>query len=412
VSQLLDDAGNVTASYGYSAYGGGDAPSSDTESLTRGDPDPQAPLNPYRYSSRRMDSGTVASTSPAVASGAGGYDMDARRCGPDIGAFLQQDQFNGALADLGLATDPLTQNRYALAGGNPVSYVEWDGHIPTADNPVSANPTLNVQLNSTTSTWSGKDRFVGCACSGLDQQVQAASRSGGSGGSGGGFNPFRSWMNLYQGYVNQAQQEGEGLAHLGKLLGCGFAHRYAGLCSEQTYQEADRVFNNPDRLSIGQQAAQLWEGATAPVRQAWTSGHKAEAAGRALWIGLSAVTAAKGLSAARRAGAEGEAAALNSAGRAYPRVLHPGTGEPIPHPGEGLMRVPVAQRVPWGAQERGAFIKEWYDRGFSTPKGGWSNYDIHHITPREYGGTNDFENLVPVERGVHQNEFNAWWRDY
>jgi len=128
VSQLLDDAGNVTASYGYSAYGGSDASSSDTESLTRGDPDPQAPLNPYRYASRRMDSGTVPSTSPAVASGAGGYDMGARRFGPDIGAFLQQDQFYGALSDLGLALDPLTQNRYGLAGGNPISYVEWDGH--------------------------------------------------------------------------------------------------------------------------------------------------------------------------------------------------------------------------------------------------------------------------------------------
>ena len=129
VSQLLDDAGNVKASYGYSAYGGADAPSSDAESLTSGDPDPQAPLNPYRYSSRRMDSGTVPSGSPAVASGAGGYDMGARRFGPDLGSFLQQDQFSGALADLGLALDPLTQNRYALAGGNPISYVEWDGHV-------------------------------------------------------------------------------------------------------------------------------------------------------------------------------------------------------------------------------------------------------------------------------------------
>ena len=41
VSQLLDDAGNVKASYGYSAYGGSDAPSADTESLSSGDPDPQ-----------------------------------------------------------------------------------------------------------------------------------------------------------------------------------------------------------------------------------------------------------------------------------------------------------------------------------------------------------------------------------
>jgi YD repeat-containing protein len=147
VSQLLDDAGTVKASYGYTAYGGTDA--SDSEALTRGDPDPQAPLNPYRYASRRLDSGTAPSTTPTVASGANGYDMGARRFGPDLGAFLQQDQFSGALADLGLATDPLTQNRYALAGGNPISYVEWDGHAPTPDNPVSANPTLNVKLNST-----------------------------------------------------------------------------------------------------------------------------------------------------------------------------------------------------------------------------------------------------------------------
>jgi len=102
-----------------------------------------------------VDSGTAPSTTPAVPAGAGGYDMGARRFGPDLGSFLQQDQYAGALADLGLALDPLTQNRYALAGGNPISYVEWDGHIPTPDNPVSANPTLNVQLNTAPSPSSG-----------------------------------------------------------------------------------------------------------------------------------------------------------------------------------------------------------------------------------------------------------------
>jgi hypothetical protein len=49
----------------------------------------------------------------------------------------------------------------------------------------------------------------------------------------------------------------------------------------------------------------LWEGATASIRQAWTSGHTAEATGRALWIGLSSITAAaKGLGKAGEAGAE------------------------------------------------------------------------------------------------------------
>jgi RHS repeat-associated protein len=103
---------------------------------------------------------------------------------------------------------------------------------------------------------------------------------------------------------------------------------------------------------------------------------------------------------------------VNRAGVEYPQVKHPGTGEPIHYPGDGLQKVPVADRVPWGPQERGAYIKEWYDRGFSTPEGGWSNYDIHHVQPREYGGTNDFDNLVPVERSTHQEEYNPWWREY
>lgn len=36
-------------------------------------------------------------------------------------------------------------------------------------------------------------------------------------------------------------------------------------------------------------------------------------------------------------------------------------------------------------------------------------YDIHHIKPREYGGTNDFWNLTPVQRRTHQQEFNKFW---
>ncbi len=38
------------------------------------------------------------------------------------------DQYQGALADLTLSADPLTQNRYNLAGSNPLSAVEYDGH--------------------------------------------------------------------------------------------------------------------------------------------------------------------------------------------------------------------------------------------------------------------------------------------
>lgn len=72
------------------------------------------------------------------------------------------------MATWGLAADPLTDNRYALAGGNPVSYVEWDGHAVTPDNPVTGNPQTNIMLNSTASTSSG---------------AYAASREAGAGSS-------------------------------------------------------------------------------------------------------------------------------------------------------------------------------------------------------------------------------------
>ncbi|MCF8609008.1 hypothetical protein L5G28_02350 [Gordonia sp. HY285] len=82
----------------------------------------------------------------------------------------------------------------------------------------------------------------------------------------------------------------------------------------------------------------------------------------------------------------------NRAGEPYPNILDPRTAAPIHYPGDGLTKVPKSARVQWGANERGQYIAEWYDRGYETPEGGWKDYDIHHIQPREYGGGNDFEN--------------------
>jgi RHS repeat-associated protein len=114
---------SAAATYGYSAYGAAD------DDLTAGDYDPSDPigtgevnnnnpLNAYRYTGKRLDTGA-----------ADGLDMGARRYSPDAARFLQLDYFNGALSDLALSSDPLTANRYGLAGGNPLSFIEWDGHM-------------------------------------------------------------------------------------------------------------------------------------------------------------------------------------------------------------------------------------------------------------------------------------------
>ncbi|HEX7743839.1 MAG TPA: Ig-like domain-containing protein [Micromonosporaceae bacterium] len=134
VSQLISEAGTVKASYGYSAYGSRD------NSLSTGDLNDKAPLNPYRFQNKRLDSGSATTAKPASS-----VDMGARRFGVDTGRFLQQDMFANALGDLALNLDPLTQNTYALAGGNPVSFVEVDGHMVIADGggggSTSPNPT-------------------------------------------------------------------------------------------------------------------------------------------------------------------------------------------------------------------------------------------------------------------------------
>ncbi|MGW8762949.1 golvesin C-terminal-like domain-containing protein [Streptomyces sp. NPDC055815] len=116
VETLTDESGDTKATYGYTAYG-----QNDEKSFTGVDrPDPtrpdKEPYNAHRYNAKRWDART------------GTYDMGFRDYRPELNQFLSRDMYNGALSDLRLTTDPWTANRYALAGGNPVSNVEIDGH--------------------------------------------------------------------------------------------------------------------------------------------------------------------------------------------------------------------------------------------------------------------------------------------
>jgi RHS repeat-associated protein len=161
VEVLVDESGDTRATYGYTAYGQTD------DDLTTGvdapDPaDPTAePYNVYRFNNRRWDpaSGTV--------------DMGFRSYDPGLNRFLTRDTYNGALADLNLATDEWTGNRYAFAAGNPISRVELDGHAVTECSgvrPDDGKPCATAH-NGT---------IVG------DTAAQAAAKEGSSGGDGGG----------------------------------------------------------------------------------------------------------------------------------------------------------------------------------------------------------------------------------
>ena len=116
VETLTDGSGNTKATYGYTAYGNDD--SSEFTGIDKPDAaDPtKEEYNSYRYNAKRWDAGS------------GTYDMGFRDYDPGLNRFTSRDMYNGALADMGLGSDPFTGNRYAFTGGNPISNVEVDGH--------------------------------------------------------------------------------------------------------------------------------------------------------------------------------------------------------------------------------------------------------------------------------------------
>jgi RHS repeat-associated protein len=116
VEQVTDDQGDTKSTYGYTAYGKAD----EQEFSGEDKPDEANPDKPeensYRFNTARHDQSTDT------------YDMGFRDYSPGLNRFLTLDLYNGALSDLGMATDPWTNNRYTFGAGNPLSQVEIDGH--------------------------------------------------------------------------------------------------------------------------------------------------------------------------------------------------------------------------------------------------------------------------------------------
>ena len=163
VSLLIDPNGNPKSSYGYSAYGDSDS------KLSQGDADKNNPFNAFRYEGKRYDSGS------------GSMNMGARSFNTAADSFLQPDLYHGAVDNLGLSSDPLTQNRYSFAGGNPLSFVESDGHMVAADGgggawtgPADNNTTQSSTSSSSSGGGGGGHKdcgILGLGCTWIGQQT-------------------------------------------------------------------------------------------------------------------------------------------------------------------------------------------------------------------------------------------------
>ncbi|MCW3844989.1 polymorphic toxin-type HINT domain-containing protein, partial [Micromonospora yasonensis] len=114
---ITKEDGKTRATYGYTAYGKDDESQFTGVDKPGSTPDGEEPYNAFRFNASRWDANS------------GTYDMGFRNYDPGLNRFLTRDAYGGALADMSLAVDAFTGNRYAFAGGNPISFVELDGHL-------------------------------------------------------------------------------------------------------------------------------------------------------------------------------------------------------------------------------------------------------------------------------------------
>jgi RHS repeat-associated protein len=141
---------------------------------------PEGADNSFRFQGFHFD--------PQAAS----YDMHAREYQPEIGRFLSLDMFEDSIGDMTLQLDPVTQDRYAFAAGNPVNVIEFDGHgpAPTNDGPsrwYGKNNTPPQRVNERNQEiWDTSNRtFVPVGAQEAGPYI--------GGGGGGGSLPGAAW---------------------------------------------------------------------------------------------------------------------------------------------------------------------------------------------------------------------------
>ncbi|WP_426334696.1 HNH endonuclease signature motif containing protein [Paenibacillus silvae] len=69
--------------------------------------------------------------------------------------------------------------------------------------------------------------------------------------------------------------------------------------------------------------------------------------------------------------------------------------------------------IPWTSDDRYKYIKEYSEK---FPNNGW-NWDglvthTHHVRPRNLGGTNAFDNIIPIPARVHETIVSPWFVGY
>ncbi|MGY4761745.1 hypothetical protein ACVNS2_19365 [Paenibacillus caseinilyticus] len=96
---------------------------------------------------------------------------------------------------------------------------------------------------------------------------------------------------------------------------------------------------------------------------------------------------------------------INRVGMVYPYYYEQYSRRVIDEPYAGWTRV---KSIPWTLDDLKAY-KITYTNVYPWHQIDWGKVNCHHIKPREFGGTNDFYNVLPVETNFHINYFNNFF---
>ncbi len=208
-----------------------------------------------------------------------GMDFGARRYGPDTTRFIQQDLYYSALGDLSLSLDPLTQNRYSLAGGNPVSFVEVDGHHVVGD----GGGCSTTECKRYTS-YANRDTELGT------NQLQKSVSEGDGSAIDIGFSPVEAGkdvLGVAKGVGEAVVEAGKGAVETGKA-GISCARDLDG-CERNIEAFVGAVRDDP-----GGVASAMWHGVADPIAEDFRNGNPGEAAGRFAGLLAEIAVGAKG----------------------------------------------------------------------------------------------------------------------
>ncbi|MGE6489913.1 hypothetical protein [Paenisporosarcina sp. NPDC076898] len=100
----------------------------------------------------------------------------------------------------------------------------------------------------------------------------------------------------------------------------------------------------------------------------------------------------------------------------YPKVFNAHSKQYLPMPYKAdIAIVPVDKRVPRELVPYRANYIKYYEKTYGIPKFNWSDYEVHHVVPLQYGGTHSMLNLFGLTIYIHQKVVhgnNGWWSNY